>query len=436
MYPQFGPEPTGATPIAPSQAPYPYPYPPPPPPPPPSSRWARRRAVVAVGTTAALVVAAAVGLDAATASNSTVAGSGSVALLPTPSSPTTPGGSVPGGVEPGGGSSGDGSGSTSPSGPHQVSQAAASAAQQIGVVDINTVLGYQSAAAAGTGMILTSTGEILTNNHVVSGATRIRVTVVSTGVSYPATVVGTDPTQDVAVLQLRNASGLQPANLGDSSTVQVNDSVTGVGNAGGVGGTPSAATGTVVALGRTITASDQSGGSSETLHGMIETNAPIQSGDSGGPLYSAAGKIIGMDTAASTNGQPALGQATSVQVATTAFAIPINTALSVARQIESGVATSTVHIGYPAFLGVSVETAATAPGAVIASVLNGGPAALAGVTPGDLITAVDGRSVASGTALRTALSRYRPGDTVSISWTAADGSSHTASATLIAGPPD
>ncbi len=417
MYPQFGPEQASATPLPPSQ-----PLPPP--------RWARRRALVAAGAAAALVAATVVGLEAA-ASTNTVAGSGSVAMLPTHSGPVAPGGTAGGGIVPGGGS-----GSTSPGGARQVSQAAASAAQQVGVVDINTVLGYQSAAAAGTGMILTSSGEILTNNHVVSGATSIRVTVVSTGVTYPATVVGTDPNRDVAVLQLRNASGLQTANVGDSSTVQVNDMVTGVGNAGGVGGTPSAATGTVVALGRTITASDQSGASSETLHGMIETNAPIQAGDSGGPLYSAAGTIIGMDTAASTNGQPAYGRATSVQVASTAFAIPINTALAVARQIESGVPTSTVHIGYPAFLGVSVATSAAAPGALVASVLNGGPAALAGVLPGDLITGVDGRSVPSGTALRTALSRYRPGDTVSISWTATDGSSHTASATLVTGPPD
>jgi S1-C subfamily serine protease len=122
------------------------------------------------------------------------------------------------------------------------------------VVDINTVLDFGAGKAAGTGIVVSSTGEILTNNHVVEGSTSISVTVVGTGRSYTATVIGTDPTQDVAVVQLKDASGVAAARLGDSSRVAVGDTVTAVGNAGGTGGVPSAATGTVTAIGQSITA--------------------------------------------------------------------------------------------------------------------------------------------------------------------------------------
>ena len=215
----------------------------------------------------------------------------------------------------------------------------------VGVVDINTVIDYGAAEAAGTGIVLTSNGEILTNNHVIDGATSIKVTIVSTGKSYTATVVGDDPTDDVAVLQLSGASGLATAKLGDSSSVAVGNTVTAVGNAGGTGGTPSAATGTVTALNQSITATDEGGGNSENLTGMIEINADIQAGDSGGPLYSASGTVIGIDTAASSQ---------SFNSTTTGFAIPINKALSIAKQIESGTETSTIHIGPTAFLGVEL----------------------------------------------------------------------------------
>ena len=239
------------------------------------------------------------------------------------------------------------------------------------------MLQYQSAEAAGTGMVLTSNGEILTNNHVVDGATSIKVTVVTTGGSYTATVVGTDPTDDVAVLQLSDASGLQTAKLA-SSAARVGESVTGVGNAGGTG-TLTAATGTVTALDQTITASDQNGGNAEQLSGLIETNAAIQSGDSGGPLYGSSGTVIGMDTAASSGGQAE------------GYAIPIATAEEIAKEIESGADNATIHQGYPAFLGVSVQDGTG--GAAIAGVLSGGPAADAGIAAGDVVTAVGGTAV-------------------------------------------
>jgi S1-C subfamily serine protease len=299
------------------------------------------------------------------------------------------------------------------------------------------VLKYQGAEAAGTGMILTSSGEVLTNNHVVDGATSIKVTVVSTGATYTATVVGTDPTDDVAVLQLQGASGLQTARTGDSSTVSAADQVTVVGNAGGVGGTPSAATGTVVATGQTLTASDGNGANAETLTDMIEINAAVIAGDSGGPLYASDGTIIGMDTAAASSGAAFPGAASSgngVDTSTIAYAIPIDRALTIASQIESGHATSTIHIGNPAFLGVGLQD--TFSGAVVSGVASGSPAAAAGISAGDVITAIGGTAVQSADGLSSAIQSHSPGDRVTVAWTDTTGASHSATVTLTTGPAD
>ena len=201
-----------------------------------------------------------------------------------------------------------------------------------GLVDVVSTLGDEQATAAGTGIVLTSNGEILTNNHVIDGATSIKVTDVGNGRTYTATVVGYDATQDVAVIQLQNASGLTVASLGNSSTVQTGDSVTALGNAGGKGGTPSVASGTVTALNQSITASDEGSGNSEQLTGLIETNADIQPGDSGGSLVNSYGQVIGMDTAASSSGSQVQSQ--SGQTTEQAYAIPINEATSIAQQID------------------------------------------------------------------------------------------------------
>src|ERR1039457_2713314 len=168
-----------------------------------------------------------------------------------------------------------------------------------GLVDVVSTLGYQSGAAAGTGIVLTSTGEVLTNNHVIDGATSISVTDVGNGRVYSATVVGYDRSSDIAVLQLRGASGLKVASIGNSSKVRVGEAVVGIGNAGGVGGTPEVVGGSVTGLNRSITATEQDGGNPENLKGLIQVNADIQPGDSGGPLVDTAGKVLGMDTAAS-----------------------------------------------------------------------------------------------------------------------------------------
>ena len=224
-----------------------------------------------------------------------------------------------------------------------------------GLVNIVTTLGYQSGKAAGTGMVLTSTGEVLTNNHVINGATSIKATDVGNRRTYTARVVGYDKTHDVAVLQLQNASGLQTVTL-SSDAPQASEKVVALGNALGKGGIPSVVTGRITGLGQSITASDEGAADAERLTGMIGHNAPIQPGDSGGPLVSTEGEVIGMNTAASSSsgsGSPSpSGQA---QTATQAFAIPITRASSIADQIEAGTPSSTVHIGATAFLGVQTS---------------------------------------------------------------------------------
>lgn len=298
-----------------------------------------------------------------------------------------------------------------------------------GVVDIDTTLGYLQATAAGTGMVLSSTGEILTHNHVVKGATAIRVTVVSTGRSYTASVVGTAPTQDVAVLQLAGATGLSTIPIGDSSTVSVGQAVTATGNAGGTGGQPTVVTGQVTAVAQTITAGDASSGEAQQLTGLIQTDAPIVAGDSGGPL-AADGKVVGMDTAASASSR--FGPATAPE----GYAIPINTAVRIAAAIESGTASATVHIGTHGMLGIAVDPQADGSGAVVSGLLRGGSAAGAGLAAGDVITALDGAAVDSPTGLTTLLARTHSGQTVTVGWTDAYGQAHTARVTLTAAPAD
>jgi len=296
--------------------------------------------------------------------------------------------------------------------------------QQVGVVDINTTLKYQVAKAAGTGMILTADGEILTNNHVVEGATKITVTVVATGKKYPAEVVGTDKVDDVAVLQLSGASGLATITP-DADGVEVGDPITAVGNAMGVGGIPSAAEGTVTGLNRAITTQSEGGVDGERLTGLIEVDAQVISGDSGGPLYDAQDEVIGMDTAASASPLQSVG-----------YAIPIAKAMSIAQQIDSGQGGPNIILGVPGFLGVQFQPGAAdnGSGAVVAGVVAKTPAADLGLLPGDVITSVSGTAITSGEQLRSVLSHYRGGDSVSLTWTDSQGGSHTADVTLIDGP--
>ena len=312
-----------------------------------------------------------------------------------------------------------------------------------GLVDIVTNLGYQNGEAAGTGMVLTSTGEVLTNNHVINGATSIKATDIGNGRTYTAKVVGYDKTGDVAVIQLQNASGLQTVSL-SSSAAQVGDKVTALGNAGGKGGTPSVATGKVTSLNQAITAADEGAANAERLTGMTQTNVPIQPGDSGGPLLNTAGEVVGMNTAASTSISTTGFQQQSGQTATQAFAIPIAKATAIAAQIEAGQASSTVHLGSTAFLGVEVSATGTggygfgsgssSSGATVEGTVPGSAAAQAGLAAGDQITSVGGHAVSSSPEIASVLQQYHPGQKISISWTDQAGQSHTATVTLTTGP--
>ncbi|WP_375501034.1 trypsin-like peptidase domain-containing protein [uncultured Jatrophihabitans sp.] len=391
----------------------------------------KRNARLLAGLAAAVVAAALVlfGVGFATgSSSSSTSGSGSALQeLPQLQVPSD---------TPGGGSSGSGNGGALPNGGSSAggSNPVATATQQIGIVTIVSTLRYQNAESAGTGMILSSDGEVLTNNHVVNGATAITVTVESTGKSYRADVVGTAPTKDVAVLKLRNASGLQTAELASTSQdIKVGDAVVGVGNAGGTG-TLTAASGKVTGLDKSITATDESGADAERLTELIEVDAPIISGDSGGPLYDADGEIIGIDTAASTHQQSG--------TANTAYAIRIENALGVVRQIESGVQTTTIHIGLPAFVGFSLQDQ---NGTVIVPEpsLGGGqtivpdsPADQVGIEPGSTVTALGGTKVTSAAQIKRILAAKNPGDQISINWTDAGGDPHSATLTLTTGPAD
>ena len=337
-----------------------------------------------------------------------------------------------------------------------------------GLVLINTTLQYDSEAAAGTGMVVNADGLVLTNNHVIEDSTKITATVISTGKTYQAKIVGYDQTGDVALIQLQNASGLTTVPIGNSSSVKAGNAVVAMGNAEGQGHVTAAA-GHVTALNSTITASDEAGSTStETLHGMIQTNANIVPGDSGGPLASSAG-VIGMDTAGNDSGDqqgPAAG-----------FAIPINTALSVARQIAAGHASSVITVGYPPFLGVFVGAgsssdpqtqaqqqeqqnggsggsgstqecyssnadltipsviAPVSSGTLIDGTICGSPAASAGLTGGAVITAVNGQAVGSPDDFAEIMTRFHPGDTISVTWVSPSGQRTTSSLHLTAGPP-
>ena len=293
----------------------------------------------------------------------------------------------------------------------------ATASQTTGLVRIVSTLGYQDGEADGTGMILTSDGEVVTNHHVVAGATTVRATVMSTGRTYTATVVGSDTKDDVAVLQLADASGLTTVTT-DSTLPSVGDAVTAVGDANGTEDHLSAAAGDVLALDQEITTQSEGNAEGQTLTGLIEISNDVISGDSGGATYDAQGEVLGMTTAASSGGD------------VTGYAIPIAKVLRIADDLGHGVTSSRYAYGRPAFLGVALGDASS----TVADVYPDTPAAEAGLSAGDTITSVGGTSVSTSTALRDAIKTHDSGDTVRVSWTDSAGDEHSASLTLVAGP--
>ena len=331
-----------------------------------------------------------------------------------------------------------------------------------GVVDVTANLQYLQEAAEGTGFVIdAAAGLVLTNNHVIDGATSVTVTPVMSGKSYPARVLGYDRTDDVALLQLPRVTGLKAVTIGNSWPVSAGTPVLAIGNEAGQGGSPTVAPGVISGLDRTIVASDQSSGLIETLHGVMQTNADIRPGDSGGPLADAAGRVIGIDTAAGGD------------IVYSGYAIPINQALPIAKRIAAGQPGAHIQIGMPASLGVllpdSTSTdprrqasqelrqtgtvsssgsgctngdttaipASIAPapsGALVDGVLCGTAAASAGIFAGDVITSIGGRAVTSPGSLTALVDRYPAGSKAPLAWVSPGGSQHTAVVTLNAGP--
>jgi S1-C subfamily serine protease len=344
-----------------------------------------------------------------------------------------------------------------------------------GLVIINTALRYQSDAAAATGMVINQDGLVLTNNHVIEDSTSITATTAN-GHQYKATVLGYDATGDIALIKLQGASGLKTVPLGNSASVKVGATVVAMGNAEGQNAIVPAA-GQVTALNQTVTASDETGSiTSETLHHMIGDNADIVAGDSGGPLANSAGDVIGMDTAGSNSG----GFGVQQQQQTSGYAIPIDNALAVARQIGAGQASSTITIGYPPFMGVYIghgsssnpqvqaeqaqnnsygsyggfgyggtqscytsdqhltpptDIANVSSGTLVIGTICSGPAQAAGMTAGSVITGVNGQAIGSPDDLTGVVSKFKPGDTISVTWVSPSGQRTTKNIKLTAGPP-
>jgi S1-C subfamily serine protease len=333
------------------------------------------------------------------------------------------------------------------------------------VVDVTSTLRYDDETASGTGFVIDGkTGLVLTNNHVIRDATSVTARLTSTGKSYPARIVGADVGADIAVLQLEGVSGLPVAPVGDSASVQLGSPVLAIGNQAGQGGQPTFAPGIISSLNRTIQANDGTSGFTETLHDMLQTSAQIEPGDSGGPLADAAGAVVGVDTAAGTGG------------VTVGYAIPIDGAMAVARQIAAGRTAPGITLGVGGFLGVVMPSttapsplaqargehglapargsrsahggcldtesgaavpAAVAParsGALVDGVLCGTGAATAGITAGDVITQVAGHRIASPDALTAIVAACRPGTLVPVTWVSTTGTTRTSVVSLDVAP--
>jgi S1-C subfamily serine protease len=268
----------------------------------------------------------------------------------------------------------------------------------------------------GTGMVITKNGLVVTNNHVIAAAVNggtITVTRTGSTKALPATLIGTNPIDDVALIRINNTSGLTPVTFGNSNDLVVGDAVVAIGNALGLAaGTPTVTSGIVSALGRTVTAGSTS--SSETLDNMIQTDAAINPGNSGGPLLDSSGDVIGMNTAVAGT----LPDGTSAQ--NIGFAIPDATIEALLKQLEAG--ESVVNHG--AFIGVEITSMTpslqqeygftVSAGAVVMSIISGTGAAAAGVKQGDVIVGINKSSIGSAQDVGSVLSALRPGDVIAL----------------------
>jgi S1-C subfamily serine protease len=325
------------------------------------------------------------------------------------------------------------------------------------IVNVNTTLDplEGGGTGAGTGMIMSQSGEIITNNHVVQGADTVHITIAGHG-SRVANLVGTDPSADIAVLRVTGLSHLPIVHFGNSSSIAVGDPVVAIGNALGLGGTPTVSQGIISAIGRTITAADETGSNEETLHGLLQTDAPIAPGNSGGPLVNEYGKVIGMDTAAASSGTGGMSLG---------FAIPAKIVQKDAGEIASHEDLTGLVYGRTPFLGIEIVNSSEigngvnpfgpfgnpfgfgfglgpvattpngTPGVVVAAVDPNSAAANAGIQSGDVITALDGQATPTTTALSKVIDTHKPGQTVSVVLSTQSGTK-TVSVRLGEGPID
>ena len=301
-----------------------------------------------------------------------------------------------------------------------------------GLVDINTTLSYQGAIGAGTGILLSPDGEVLTNNHVIEGATEITAVSLANSRTYPVDVIGFDRDSDIALVRLRGATGLPTAILGTSATLAVGDPIAAIGNSNGSSAPPNYAPGTVTEIGASVRASDESGRGARELYDLIRVAAEIRPGDSGGPLVNGAGQVVGVNVAATLTYR--MGGVTGGE----GFAIPIDRALGIANQIRAGVISDSIHLGDTAFIGVGIADSSPMSrgpaGAVVRQVLPGTPAGQIGLFSGDVITAVDGIPVNSAEDLSNVMDQRRPGDTIMLTWIDRAGIPRSAPLVLAKGP--
>ncbi|MCL4449449.1 MAG: trypsin-like peptidase domain-containing protein [Actinobacteria bacterium] len=274
--------------------------------------------------------------------------------------------------------------------------------------------GGQFVEGAGSGMIISSNGLVVTNNHVVAGATTVQVRLYGQTQYRPATVIGTDPSNDVALVQIQNVKGLPTVSFGNSANIGVASNVLAIGNALNLAGGPTVTQGIISAEGRSITAADPITGSTETLNNLLQTSAAINPGNSGGPLVDSSGQVIGMNTAVAQSGSGS-GAAQNI-----GFAIPSDTIKGLLPSLEKG---GIVTSGQ-AFLGVGVVSLTSSlrqqygltptSGALVSQIYPGTAAYTAGLQVLDVIVSLNSTTIKSASDLTTALSKEKPGDRVTL----------------------